>query len=209
VGYYGRGDSNCYGRGDYYRGDYYRGDPGFLGNLARGALNIAKRVLPVVAPVVGGVIGEVAGRLARRRVEEFVAPPLPQLSPGGQLNVNGSAGAAGTSVVQSPAGRYAPPWGLTVMGGPEGVSVCGIKGTHINKSGYYRRTPGGGVAYIEPKSACVPNRRMNPCNGRALRRALRRAAAFKRVAMRSINVLSPAGKKKRFGGFKVGRRKRA
>lgn len=48
-------------------------------------------------------------------------------------------------------------------------------------------------------------RRMNACNARALRRALRRAYAFERIAMRTIHLVHPK-KKARFGGFKKRRR---
>jgi hypothetical protein len=84
-----------------------------------------------------------------------------------------------------------------------------VKGTHQNKGGYYKRASQGTGIYIPKGSVCVRNRHMNPANGRALRRALRRAVAFKRLAMKSIRLLSAPGKKHRFGGFKAKGRKRA
>ena len=48
-------------------------------------------------------------------------------------------------------------------------------------------------------------RRMNVCNPRALRRAIRRTHGFAKLAMRTIHLVHPK-KKARFGGF---RRKRA
>lgn len=44
-------------------------------------------------------------------------------------------------------------------------------------------------------------RRMNPCNPRALRRAIRRTHSFAKLAMRTIRLVHP-GKKARFGGFR-------
>jgi hypothetical protein len=52
----------------------------------------------------------------------------------------------------------------------------------------------------------VRNRHMNVCNPRALRRSLRRAHGFAKVAMRTIHLLHPK-KKGRFGGFKKRRAK--
>jgi hypothetical protein len=51
----------------------------------------------------------------------------------------------------------------------------------------------------------VRNRRMNVCNHRALRRSLRRAHGFAKVAMQTIHLIHPK-KKGRFGGFKKRRR---
>ena len=49
------------------------------------------------------------------------------------------------------------------------------------------------------------HRRMNACNPRALRRAIRRTHAFAKLAMKTIHLVHPK-KKARFGGF---RRKKA
>lgn len=51
------------------------------------------------------------------------------------------------------------------------------------------------------------HRRMNPCNVRALRRAIRRAHGFERIARRVIRFTSPH-KKGRFGGFKKSRKRK-
>jgi hypothetical protein len=48
--------------------------------------------------------------------------------------------------------------------------------------------------------------RMNPCNPRALRRAINRTHRFAKLAMKTIHLVHPK-KKARFGGFK--RRKRS
>jgi len=53
----------------------------------------------------------------------------------------------------------------------------------------------------------VRNRHMNPCNPRALRRSIRRAMAFKKLALKTIHLVAPkAAKGKHFGGFKKRRK---
>lgn len=51
------------------------------------------------------------------------------------------------------------------------------------------------------------HRRLNPCNPRALRRAIRRTHAFAKLAMRTIHIVHPK-KKGHFGGFKKRSHKR-
>jgi len=65
--------------------------------------------------------------------------------------------------------------GVAVGHALAGSPVHGLRGMHISK-----RT-----------GRMVRNRRMNPCNGRALRRAIRRAHAFERLAKRVIGFSSP------------------
>ncbi len=227
---------SSYYRGDYYRGDYYRGDPGFfssLGNIAKKVAGVVSRVVP--GPV--GALAGAVSRFGGGGGQGGVGPPGPALpigiglpSPfgpvmnfgnnplaaaaggyyGGQVSGNAAASnAPGTAMAPYRPGPLGAPWGRTVMGELSPAAVAIYKGTHVNRSSYFRRMPDGGVAFIEKGSVAVRNRRMNACNGRALRRALRRAQAFKKVAMRSINLVSPPGKKKRFGGFKMGRKRRA
>jgi hypothetical protein len=67
-----------------------------------------------------------------------------------------------------------------------------------------------GFHHCKSKHGCksgqwVRNRHMNPCNPRALRRAIRRATRFTRLAMKTIHLVHPK-KKGRFGGFKKRRR---
>lgn len=195
MGYYGSP------RGDYYRGDYYRGDPGLFSGIA----SFAKKA-----------IGTVVAATPAGRIIEAVRP--------GTIPTFGGAGRAiaptqfpttgpgpGVAVVPSPLGPIPPlamtsPQGQTVLGTMSaGGRKCELKGTHTNRSGYFRRTPGGSVIFVEKGSVCVPNRRMNPGNARALRRALSRAYAFKNLAMRTLKLVAPR-ERKTFAGFK--RRKR-
>jgi hypothetical protein len=70
---------------------------------------------------------------------------------------------------------------------------------------------GGTKMKVHPVTGRVSfrrHRRMRPTNTKALRRALRRAYAFERIAMRTIHLLHPK-KRARFGGFRRHRRKAA
>jgi len=71
---------------------------------------------------------------------------------------------------------------------------------------------GGTKMKVHPRTGAISigrrHRRMRATNPKALRRALRRAYAFERIAMRTIHLLHPR-KKGRFGGFKRHRRKAA
>jgi hypothetical protein len=51
------------------------------------------------------------------------------------------------------------------------------------------------------------HKRMNVCNPRALRRAIRRTHGFAKLAMRTIHLVHPK-KKARFGGFRKRRAKK-
>lgn len=217
-----------YYTGDYYRGDYYRGDPGLLGTLFRGVKGAVGAVLRGGNPIIGGIRGLVGADQhpnlpaplgTSTDPRDFLIgspgsglnPGVELVGPGSTMNAVSTSGggpnAAGTAVTVH-GGRYAPPWGLTVQGSSAGVSSCGIKGYHLNKSGYFRRTPDGGVAYIEPRSACVRNRRMNPFNPHALRHAAKRAHAFLRMSKKLVGYYQ-ARKPKGRAFIKAGRRKRA
>lgn len=70
--------------------------------------------------------------------------------------------------------------------------------------------PGGGAGMAPEPGYSGGRRRMNPCNPKALRRAIRRAKAFEKLALRSIRLVSPHRLHgKRFGGFKHTKRKRS
>jgi hypothetical protein len=100
----------------------------------------------------------------------------PVLSAAGAAGVGGMLAGAGAEALMAPGG-------------------CAPKGFHHCKSKHGCKT-----------GVFVRNRHMNPCNPRALRRAIRRATRFTRLAMKTIHLVHPK-KKGRFGGFK--KRKRA
>lgn len=170
------------------RGDYrYVGDPGlfgFLGNVAKKVTGIAGSVLPGpfggVARAANRVLGGTAGRSAG------VPAPPPMLNarmPGGSTTFLGARGPLGVQVgFERTTGATAS---AAITGGGGGCP----QGYHLNKSGYYTR-----AGYVPPRSKCVRYRRMNVGNARALRRGLRRARGFEKLA-RKVIVASKRYKK--------------
>ncbi len=166
----------------YYMGDYaFRGDPGFFGFLKKAAGFI---------PGVGGLISKVIPGGASRAIEAQVMRP----GVGGVIQRAGGAimrlptavkvggvlaGAAAVQKVMGPGG----------MLGPAGQAM---KGFHISK-----RT-----------GKTVRNRRMRVTNPRALRRAIRRAHGFARLARRVLHFTSPRAPRGR-AIFKKQRRRAA
>jgi hypothetical protein len=153
----------------YYQGDFYQGDPGFFGSLGKVFRGVASSVagfIPGVGPVASKVLaklpGGAGGALARVGGAIIKHPVL------------SAAGAAGTIGVAGMVARGAP------MGMGMGAGGVAPRGFHHCKS---KRGCRGGVF--------VRNRRMNPCNGRALKRAIRRAHAFERIAKHVIGFSSP------------------
>lgn len=181
---YQRGD-NCYGRGDYYRGDYYRGDPGIFGDIFKGIKKVAGTALRVVGAVAPGPIGMIARGLTRPTERVSFFPPEPSIpAPFGPMI---------QPEQQQPVGT---------MLRDQFIPGCQLKGTRPNKSGYYKQVRKGdptNVVYIPPKSVCVPTRRMNVANPRALRRSIRRAQGFSKLARRVLTFVSaraPRGRAK-------------
>jgi len=155
----------------YMQGDYYRGDP-FFGAL----VGLAKRVG-------GSLLGKIGGKLGG------------SVRPGGAMaQLPAIAGRAGKLVkahpVLSAAGAAGAIVGASRMGGARGGAVDHL-GRHCKRGTHISRRTGQEVC----------NRRMNVCNPRALRRSIRRAQGFVKLAMRTIHLVHPK-KKGRFGGFK-------
>jgi NAD(P)H-dependent flavin oxidoreductase YrpB (nitropropane dioxygenase family) len=121
--------------------------------------------------------------------------------------VTGIHGAAGR-VIQAGKGMIIKHPVLSAAAAAGAVGMLGGAGVEALMTG-----PGGaprGFHRCKSKHGCkhgewVRNRHMNPCNPRALRRAIRRATRFTRLAMKTIHLVHPK-KKGRFGGFKKRRR---
>lgn len=186
---YQQGD-NCYHRGDYYQGDYYRGDPGFFDSIWGGIKGA------VGGFIKGGPLGAVVGAAkgtgiirAPTMVNSLQGtalaplppslPPIQGLPPIGQVGPTGIAAQYGLINVSTQ--RAGAGTGMVPVSTPAGTMMvpCQIKGTHLNKHAYWTKH-----GHVEAHSVCVRNRRMNPANGRALRRALRRVTAFGRIVKR-------------------------
>ncbi len=83
--------------------------------------------------------------------------------------------------------------------GAAGAIGLGAEAIKLGRGKKMTITPGGGIKIHHHK-------RMNVTNVRALRRSLRRAHGFAKLAMRVIHITHPK-KKGHFGGFKKRRRK--
>ncbi len=165
----------------YYQrpmGDYktygYAGDPSFLSGLWKGL----KKFAPVI---IGGLTGGIPGAIVGAAGGGKPSPP-PQLP-----SVPGTFGGAvsfpgGTSMgmgfqpgTMVPGRGRLPPYTATGAG----VLPGGGRGGQMVPSGYHFAKDGSG--------RLVRNRRMNVANPKALRRAMRRATGFEKLAKRAIN----------------------
>lgn len=161
-------------------GGYGVGDP-FLGSVLKGIGKAAGGVLRTVGGIVGGpaggVLGAVGGIISPTRPAATALPTLTGISGGIQLPAGlGFTGGA----------TFGPAVGAGVPAGAPGDDGC-PKGYHRNRSDYFTKREG----YVPRGSKCVRNRTINPANGRALRKALRREESFIRVARRSGLVALP------------------
>jgi len=183
-----------YYQGDHYRryqGDYYRGDPSFLSGIGRAVKVLAGTAIGYLT---GGPKGAIAGAVGG--TSEAISTGITQetLAAGGSQSALTPALQAQhkAALLKGPVGK--PPGGM--IGGPPGMALALMPGMHVrrmhpNKSTYVTR--GGGTSRwpvgitIHPKGTeAVPSRRMNVANPRALRRALRRAHGFAKLARRFI-----------------------
>lgn len=164
---------------------YYRGDPGFfssLGNIIKGVAAPLVSFIPGVGPIASKAIG---GGLAA--LPKFGAGTIGKVG-SAIIKHPGLTAAGGAAVVGLTAG------GIGSMVGARGMVPAGMHGYHIEKRGKHA-------------GQMIKNRHMRVTNPKALRRALRRAHGFAKLAMRTIHLVYPK-KKGRFGGFKVRRRKK-
>ncbi len=170
-----------YNAGDYYgRGDYYQagGLFSFLGGLAKGIVKGAATFFTKgpVAAIVGGA--------------QSVAQAIHPTTGGPTLTPAQAAQAAATVPMIAPP-AMPPHMALQAFGGqPLGLAGLHQRRQHPNKSTYVTR--GGGTSRwpqeltVHPKGTeLVTSRRMNVANPRALRRGLRRARGFVKLARRA------------------------
>lgn len=166
-----------YGTGDYYA----MGDPGLLSSIGKAlgkgikavgkGLSIVGKIAPLnpislTASALGGAIGGVKRKVTGANIATSFAN-LPQL-PGMMPPMSGPI----TTLAQSP------------MQAQSGSCTAGY---HANKAPKYCN----GQKVAEKGTYCVPNRRMNPGNAAALRRAVRREKAFiglARAALRGTGI---------------------
>lgn len=172
----------------YYRpqGDFYagaRGDPG-IGSFFRGLVTKATSFIPGVGPVVSGVLDK-------------VLPGGARVAPGGIIHAVTMPAAGGVTAAATGA--------IIKAGGA--VKGAIVKHPVLSAAGAAGALGGvmGAVVGKHMRGEGKKHRRMNVCNPRALRRAIRRARGFTKLAMKTIHIVHPK-KKGRFGGFKKRRR---
>lgn len=147
----------------YYMGDYYQGDPGFFSFLG----GLAKKA-----------VGLIPG----------VGPGLSAVIPSGTKAAAGMRGVAMTAIrrgseqiIKHPVLSGAAAAGAVALGGMGvGAALSGHRKGHCRKTHISRKTG---------REVC--NRRMNPCNPKALRRAIRRARGFEHLAMKVLGFSRP------------------
>lgn len=160
-----------------------RGDPflgAILGSIGRkaaawvggrlGGSTLKNQIQGYSGPSGGGLVGTAAGGI----LTTTLGNPIPGIQiPGTNTTINPGA--------ILPGGRpFTQPTTSVATNG-----MC-PKGYHLNKSdGKYG--PAG--------TYCVRNRSMNTTNPRALRRALRRAEGFEKLARKTVNALRSGPKK--------------
>jgi len=180
------------------------GDPGIFGVAGRFAGGLVKKAVNVGIDILPGPVGFVArkGRAALRgRRVDTISPRRSRPGVGTRIpgfrqprgftvRGRGTTGRAPSADIDFGfgGGQIADPVfldggapvGATVGTTGQPVPAC-AQGFHRNKSGYYRRTPAGGVVFIQPESVCVRNRRIDPGNTRATKRAISRIRSAKRL----------------------------
>ena len=140
-----------------------QGDPGFFGFVGK--------VLGTVAKAIPGPIGAIAGAVLGPRKAPSVATPGfvgPTMQPRSTALVATGPG-RGTAVVSQ---ACAPGAGCP-------------RGMHLNKSAYFLRDG----TFVAEGTRCVPNRRRNPLNPRALRKANSRQRGFLRAVDATLKTM--------------------
>ncbi len=179
----------------YYRGDYYRGDPGILSFLGRGIKFASKMFLG--GPLGGSVSAVPAKAVASLPGAGAIIPTVKALG----TRVGAVVARHPTATAAAAAGTVGA-LGASMMGGMHPASMMGGMGGEGMIRGYHMSRPHTGTV-----PHMVRNRRMRPTNPAALRRAIRRANGFARLAKRVLHFTSPRAPRGR-AVFKKRARKR-
>lgn len=170
----------------YYMGDFYArggrtrymGDPGFFSFLG----GLAKKAVGIGASFIPGVGPAISSAI--EKVGAHVPPSV-------QSVVKKGAAIVSAHPVLSAAGA------ASVVGA--GAAALHARGSMAGAGqGMARHARGGGGG--------GRHRRMNVCNPKALRRAIRRTHSFAKLAMKTIHLVHPK-KHATFGGFRKRRKK--
>jgi len=199
--------------GDYYgRGDYYQGD-GILSSIGHAIGGIAKVGIGAIGGLItGGPKGAITGAIGAGIGVAKQGIQRETLAAGGSETaytpalMEQHAAAVARGVVPA----IAAPAPMLMLGGgmlAPGMGLMVPRGYRPNKSTYAVRGGGtsrwgpAGMVRIIPKGTVpVKSRRMNVANPRALRRGLRRAAGFVKLARRAhvkLTQFRGGGKKRK------------
>ncbi len=169
-----------YYQGDFYQGDFYRGtrgDPGFFSFLG----GLAKTAAGFI-PGVGSVASTALAKIIPGGGGALARSGIGTMAKAGLGKM--AASKLGRAVIKHPVLSAAGAAGAVGLGAG---ALAGRMGRHA-VSGRRRR-------------------RMNPCNIHALRRSIRRAHSFSRIARKVLRFTSPRPPKGRMT-FRVHRKKR-
>jgi hypothetical protein len=157
---------------------YYMGDPGFFSVLKTIGGTLAGGI-----PGIGGIASKIIAKIPT----------------GVRTMGSKAASAAGGAIVKHPVISAAGAAGALALGSAEAgrMSVGGRRGYHPSKRHLHALAMG--LRRAKP--------RMNVTNVHALRRSLRRAHGFAKLAMKVIHITHPK-KKGHFAGFKKARSKK-
>ena len=164
----------------YYRGDYYAGGIGsFFGKIFKPIASMAASFIPGVGPLISKGISAIPMGAAK-------SGAIASAAGAGMSMVKAGAGAIRSGIVKHPV--------LSAAGaaGAAGLGIGAVsRGMHPAAM-----TPGGQIMgrgfHVSKKTgAVVRNRRMNPCNGRALGRATRRLHAFAKRYRKVVGFVAP------------------
>ncbi len=162
----------------YYQGDFYRNP---RGDFYRGDPGFFSFLSGIGKSLVGAIPG--------------VGPAIAGLIPSGERAIVKSAGAPAAAGLAKRLGGA----GMRAIKGHPVLSAAGAAGL-VGGVGAL-----AGAKLEKHLMRGKKHRRMRVTNPRALRRAIRRATGFTKLAMRTIHLIHPR-KKARFGGFRKKRR---
>lgn len=167
----------------YYMGDYYAGDPGFFGSLGRIFKSVAGSAVKGI-PGVGSIVSGV-GSIIRKGA-------LPSLSiPYGPPETRKMLQAAGVALPPVPM----PGGGMMSLGAPGALRTI-EGGAAVSPQHCFRTSPRGRRIRVNCRTGKAI-RHMRVTNPKALRRAIRRANGFAKLARKVLHFTSPKAPKGR------------
>ncbi len=164
----------------YYMGDFYGG------NNRRGTIRGDPGFFSFLGGVAKSALGFIPG--VGPTLSKIVSSVGARQAPVGAITKAIDVGRGAIKVT----GGIIKKHPVLTAAGAAGAIGAGAEAVHL-----LRHRGGGGRGH----------RRLNACNPRALRRAIRRTHAFAKLAMKTIHLVHPK-KKARFGGFRKKKAKR-